>query len=550
MPMSQHNPPAGYRGSRRRARTEHDGGNTPGLLPLALLPAAGIAVLGAALAAYLLAASRTPATTRIAVVAAAVAAAIILGVAGWQAAAATQRAHSRARALSIATARAQEELQRLQLQQQQQRHNSPQMTPSVPGDRRDQPVEVFVNVARRLQSLVHREIQLLDDLEGQVESPDLLKGLFMVDHLATRVRRQSESLAVLGGAVSRRQWNRPVPVFEVLRAAIAEVEQYSRAKVVPPVSGTLAGSAVADVIHLVAELVENATKFSPPETQVFVRTQNVTAGMVIEIEDRGLGMLPEDYARVNDLLSDVSRADPGELLSDGRIGLFVVSALGRRHEIKVQLQSNIYGGTQAVAVLPHKLIDGSPLGRKTAQKPGPAIPEPPRTPAIPEPPRTPAIPEPPRTPAIPAPPPAPAPADWGTSLAEAHPGPAVPWPPGPVPDQPPAVPWPPGSVPDQPPAVPWPPGPVPDQPPADSPAAPAGAPGAAGDVPPERPPLPVRRPQTHMAPQLQRPDATPRAEPAADLSPGLMAAFRGGLNRAEQEDDDAGGELPGADHAT
>jgi hypothetical protein len=114
-------------------------------------------------------------------------------------------------------------------------------------------LEVFVNLSRRLQSLVHQEIQLLDELENQVEDPDLLKGLFYVDHLATRIRRHAENLAVLGGAVSRRQWSRPVTLTEVLRSAIAEVEQYSRVKLVPPIEGTLRGHAVADVIHLVAE---------------------------------------------------------------------------------------------------------------------------------------------------------------------------------------------------------------------------------------------------------------------------------------------------------
>lgn len=151
----------------------------------------------------------------------------------------------------------------------------------------EQKVEVFVNLARRLQSLVHREIQILDELENQVEDPDLLKGLFHVDHLATRIRRHAENLAVLGGAVSRRQWSSPVTMTEVLRSAIAEVEQYPRVKLVPPIDGTLRGHAVADVIHLLAELVENATVFSAPHTQVLLRAQRVTAGLALEVEDRG-----------------------------------------------------------------------------------------------------------------------------------------------------------------------------------------------------------------------------------------------------------------------
>ncbi|MFD8820726.1 ATP-binding protein, partial [Streptomyces sp. NPDC059627] len=154
----------------------------------------------------------------------------------------------------------------------------------------EQKLEVFVNLARRLQSLVHREISILDELENEIEDPDLLKGLFHVDHLATRIRRHAENLAVLGGAVSRRQWSNPVSMTEVLRSAIAEVEQYSRVKLVPPIDGELRGHAVADVIHLLAELVENATVFSAPHTQVLLRANLVTSGLAVEVEDRGLGM--------------------------------------------------------------------------------------------------------------------------------------------------------------------------------------------------------------------------------------------------------------------
>ncbi|MFC4144839.1 sensor histidine kinase [Micromonospora mangrovi] len=224
-------------------------------------------------------------------------------------------------------------------------------------------VEVFVNLARRLQSLVHREIQLLDDLENQVEDPDLLKGLFQVDHLATRIRRHAENLAVLGGAVSRRQWSRPVALTEVLRSAIAEVQHYSRVKLVPPIEGTVGGHAVADVIHLVAELVENATNFSGPHTQVLLRAQTVTAGIAVEVEDRGLGMPVTDQDRVNRLLVDPTRIDVGELLRDGRIGLFVVGVIARRHGITVRLQTNIYGGIQAVLILPPGLL-GAPSQRR------------------------------------------------------------------------------------------------------------------------------------------------------------------------------------------
>ncbi|MGY0020060.1 sensor histidine kinase [Streptomyces sp. cg35] len=219
-----------------------------------------------------------------------------------------------------------------------------------------QKVEVSVNLARRLQSLVHREISVLDELENDVEDPDLLKGLFHVDHLATRIRRHAENLAVLGGAVSRRQWSHPVSMTEVMRSAIAEVEQYSRVKLVPPVDGTLRGHAVADCIHLLAELVENATVFSAPHTQVLLRANLVTSGLAVEVEDRGLGMPVTEQNKMNALLADPDQVNVSSLLQDGRIGLFVVSQLARRHGITVRLGTNIYGGVQAVLVLPQELL--------------------------------------------------------------------------------------------------------------------------------------------------------------------------------------------------
>ncbi|MEU6064105.1 MULTISPECIES: sensor histidine kinase [Streptomyces] len=224
----------------------------------------------------------------------------------------------------------------------------------------EQKLEVFVNLARRLQSLVHREISILDELENEIEDPDLLKGLFHVDHLATRIRRHAENLAVLGGAVSRRQWSNPVSMTEVLRSAIAEVEQYSRVKLVPPIDGELRGHAVADVIHLLAELVENATVFSAPHTQVLLRANLVTSGLAVEVEDRGLGMPVGEQARMNALLADPDQVNVASLLADGRIGLFVVSQLARRHGIHVRLQSNIYGGVQAVLVVPQGLLGTTP----------------------------------------------------------------------------------------------------------------------------------------------------------------------------------------------
>ncbi|MET7367632.1 ATP-binding protein [Streptomyces sp. NPDC005566] len=391
----------------------------------------------------------------------------------------------------------------------------------------EQKVEVFVNLARRLQSLVHREIQILDELEHEVEDPDLLKGLFHVDHLATRIRRHAENLAVLGGAVSRRQWSNPVTMTEVLRSAIAEVEQYPRVKLVPPIDGTLRGHAVADVIHLLAELVENATVFSAPHTQVLLRAQRVTAGLALEVEDRGLGMPGPEQKRMNALLADPDQVNVAHLLQDGRIGLFVVASLARRHGIAVRLQSNIYGGTQAVLVLPQVLLG---IDDETAARAG-AAPVPPLG----------AVHRPPAQDAAPLP-----------SAASQPPLPQAAQDP-PRLDQPPRQTRRPGEGPPLPLRAERVDGPNPAATPPvtgmlrdnDAAAAPyrdgrapvtgaAGGPDAVGDAP-GRPQLPRRSNQEHLVPQL-REAPVPRTEDEDALhDPGLMAAFRRGVDLAEAQ---------------
>ncbi|MEU0526614.1 ATP-binding protein [Streptomyces niveus] len=231
-----------------------------------------------------------------------------------------------------------------------------------------QQVDVFVNIAQRLHALVNRALARLDDLESEVEDPDLLGGLFGVDHLVTQFRRQVESLAVMGGAVPRRI-NKPVPLPTVLRQGVAEIEQYARVRVIQPPEGTLPGYAAAEVIHLLAELVENAARFSAPETQVTLRAERVPAGLAIEIDDRGLPMAPEKLERMNRLLTRPDQFDIREQLEDGRIGLFVVAQIARRHDIDVALRRNIYGGTQAVVVLPSALLDAAPPAPAQRQAP-------------------------------------------------------------------------------------------------------------------------------------------------------------------------------------
>ncbi|MEU1707650.1 HAMP domain-containing sensor histidine kinase [Streptomyces sp. NPDC005706] len=218
-----------------------------------------------------------------------------------------------------------------------------------------QQVHVLVTIARRLQFLVTRSLTQLDELERDVEDPELMDRLFRVDHLTTRTRRAVESLAVLGGAFPRRI-RTPVPLATVLRQAVAETENYQRVRVLPAPDASVLGHAAVDLVHLLAELVENATKWAPPESEVQVRAGRVGVGLAVEIDDRGLPIPPDQRARLNQLIASPEHIDVGLQLQDGRIGLVVVAQLARRHSIVVQLDDNIFGGTRAVVVVPDALL--------------------------------------------------------------------------------------------------------------------------------------------------------------------------------------------------
>ncbi|MET9611475.1 sensor histidine kinase [Kitasatospora indigofera] len=213
---------------------------------------------------------------------------------------------------------------------------------------------VFVNLARRSQVLVHRQLTLLDAMERRTDDPAELDDLFRLDHLTTRMRRHAEGLIILSGAVPGRAWRRPVPLLDVVRAAVAEVEEYARVEVHRLPFAALAGPAVADLTHLVAELVENATGFSPPHTKVHIRGERVGNGYALEIEDRGLGMGAEALADANRRIAAAEQAD---LFDSDRLGLFVVSRLARRQNVRVSLRPSAYGGTTAVVLLPTALLE-------------------------------------------------------------------------------------------------------------------------------------------------------------------------------------------------
>ncbi|HEV3399693.1 MAG TPA: nitrate- and nitrite sensing domain-containing protein, partial [Actinomycetes bacterium] len=218
--------------------------------------------------------------------------------------------------------------------------------------------DMFLNLARRSQSLIDRQLELIDDLERTEADPDALENLFKLDHLATRMRRNAEDLIVLSGAEPARRWSQPVPLVDVVRAALAEVEDYNRVELLPIDDIGVAGQAVSDVVHLLAELIENATSFSPPGTKVQVAGQQVSNGYVLEIEDRGLGMSDEELVEANERLANPPMVD---FALSRMLGLYVVARLAQRYNIKVQLRHSWYGGITALVLLPPTVAVRAPM---------------------------------------------------------------------------------------------------------------------------------------------------------------------------------------------
>ncbi|MGW5669623.1 nitrate- and nitrite sensing domain-containing protein [Micromonospora sp. NPDC003776] len=217
---------------------------------------------------------------------------------------------------------------------------------------------MFVNLARRSQVLVERQLELLDELEREESDPEQLENLFKLDHLAARMRRNDESLLVLAGTESSRRWNRPVGLGAVLLAASAEIEQYQRVRHESRGDLHVVGHAVADLVHLFAELLENATAFSRPDTVVRVSVRAEGAGAVVEIVDQGLGMSPAALAEANAVLAEPPAAD---VAASERMGLFVVSHLGARHGAQVRLHAG-HEGLVAQVRIPPELLAAAPVG--------------------------------------------------------------------------------------------------------------------------------------------------------------------------------------------
>ena len=213
--------------------------------------------------------------------------------------------------------------------------------------------QVIVSLARRNQSLLQRQLRLIDALEQKAADPGALADLFALDHLTTRMRRHAESLAILAGAAPGRSWREPVPVIDVIRGAMAEVEDYQRVAVLTQAEDAISGSAAADMIHLLAELIENATLFSPSGTAVEVRAGRVANGFAIEVDDRGLGIEPDQLTAIN---REMENPPDFDLANSDRLGLFVGGKLAARYGVRVSLRASPYGGTTAIVLLPNNIV--------------------------------------------------------------------------------------------------------------------------------------------------------------------------------------------------
>jgi signal transduction histidine kinase len=219
--------------------------------------------------------------------------------------------------------------------------------------------QVFRNLAWRSQSLLHRQLTLLDGMERRSTEPDTLEELFQLDHLTTRMRRHAEGLIILSGATPGRGWRDPVPMIDVLRGAIAEVEDYKRVVVLCESQDAVMGSAVADVIHMFAELIENATTYSPASTEVTIRAERVANGFAVEIEDRGIGIGTDELVLFNERLANPPEFD---IADSNQLGLFVVGRLAAKHHIRITLRMSPFGGTSAIVLMPHAIIALSDAG--------------------------------------------------------------------------------------------------------------------------------------------------------------------------------------------
>ncbi|MFF3732051.1 nitrate- and nitrite sensing domain-containing protein [Streptomyces sp. NPDC002476] len=220
--------------------------------------------------------------------------------------------------------------------------------------------KLLQRIARRTQQLIGQQLRKLDDLERKHEDPEILEGLFDLDHLTARLRRYEENLVILAGGTPHRRWRKPVPLLDVMRSAQGEVQDYRRVVLDLEDSPWLSERAVGPVTHVLAELIENALTFSRPPSPVEVRAAKVSRGLAIEVEDRGLGMDDGQLAAANELMVRPPRMDVLAHSDDIRLGLYVIARLADQHGLRVEFRSSAYGGTRVVLLVPDELTVPGP----------------------------------------------------------------------------------------------------------------------------------------------------------------------------------------------
>jgi anti-sigma regulatory factor (Ser/Thr protein kinase) len=211
-------------------------------------------------------------------------------------------------------------------------------------------------IARRTQLLIGLQMKRLSEMERQHEDATVLEGLFDLDHLTARLRRYEENLVILGGGQTQRRWRKPVPLLNVLRSAQGEVQDYQRIRIETQSRVWISEHAVGALVHVLAELMENAVSFSKPPTPVEVTAAPVAHGLAIEIEDRGVGLDAAQYAAANALMTIPPKMDVLSRADDARLGLYVVARLAAKLIVKVELRPSAFGGTRVVVLVPTELV--------------------------------------------------------------------------------------------------------------------------------------------------------------------------------------------------
>jgi Histidine kinase-, DNA gyrase B-, and HSP90-like ATPase len=217
-------------------------------------------------------------------------------------------------------------------------------------------IALLMGVARRPQRPLQRGLQVIEDLQNRIGDESLLAELFDINHQLAQTRRFLENLIILAGGQTGRRFHRPIPIRRVLLAAIAETQQYQRITIRRAADVALAGNAVAGTTHMLAELLDNALAFSPPQSEVWVSCSRTAQGVVVEIEDSGVGMIREDLDRANELLANAPTPDVTALKDGSQVGLWVVAALAKRGGMRVTLRMSAYGGLLAIVLVPERLI--------------------------------------------------------------------------------------------------------------------------------------------------------------------------------------------------